>query len=346
MGGTFWVRASNFDTHQVSENCNVEGTPWLVFARAGLRRIAPRHRVLALPGISETWRFREKLSRLSVASAGRKEIGRRSPQRNPSKSGTSPFSEACANGTRSGTGLSLPAAIIYTAYSGTVVRFGFSQKREHYDWNIEFEAPILLGIPDHAVNPAPLGQYGLGGSYYAANNNSQYSAFIFPKQVFLRIKGEHESLRMGRMEFTDGSEVTLKDATLASLKADRIGQRLIGNFGFSDVMRSLDGLQFLYGNGPWTFTAVSAIPTRGVFQVDGWGWVKTPCDICRTHAPDGNWKEPRGMAHVWNLLQRRPPSSEDGQPPGCRARLRSRRHQHRDVWRTLHPGRANRIGNV
>jgi hypothetical protein len=51
---------------------------------------------------------------------------------------------------------------------------------------------------------------------------------------------------------------------------------LLGNFGYSDVMRSFDGLQFLYGNGPWTFTAVSAVPTRGVFQVDGWGWVKTP----------------------------------------------------------------------
>ncbi|HEY1424052.1 MAG TPA: hypothetical protein VGF20_11405, partial [Candidatus Acidoferrum sp.] len=161
-------------------------------------------------------------------------------------------------------------------YSGTVVRFGFSQTHEKYDWNVEFEAPILLGLPDHAVHPAPLGQYGLGGSYYAANDNQQNAAFIFPKQAFFRIKGEHSSVRFGRMEFTDGSEAKPKDATLASLKADRIGQRLIGNFGFSDVMRSLDGAQYLYSNGPWTFTALSAIPTRGVFQVDGWGWVKTP----------------------------------------------------------------------
>jgi hypothetical protein len=51
---------------------------------------------------------------------------------------------------------------------------------------------------------------------------------------------------------------------------------LIGYVGYSVVMRSLDGLQFAYSNGPWTFTALSAIPTRGVFQVDGWGWVKTP----------------------------------------------------------------------
>jgi alginate export protein len=164
---------------------------------------------------------------------------------------------------------------LYT-YSGTVVRFGFSQKHEHYDWNVEFLAPILLNIPDRAVNPPPLGQYGLGGAYYAANDNHQNSAFISPKQVFLRLKGEHDSVRFGRFEFTDGSEVKPEDKTLASLKADRIGQRLIGNFGFSDVMRSLDGVQFAYTNGPWTFTAVSAIPTRGVFQVDGWGWVKTP----------------------------------------------------------------------
>ena len=169
-------------------------------------------------------------------------------------------------------------------FSGTVIRFGFSQKKEHYDWNIEFEVPILLGIPDHAVHPAPLGQYGLGGSYFAANDNQQNVAMIFPKQTFFRLKGEHASLRGGRMEFTDGSEVTPKDATLASLKADRIGQRLIGNFGYSDVQRSLDGLQFAYNNGPWTLTALSAIPTRGVFQVDGWGWVKTPVTyVALTH---------------------------------------------------------------
>jgi Alginate export len=161
-------------------------------------------------------------------------------------------------------------------YSGTQIRFGLSQTRENYDWNVEFEVPVLLGIPDRAVRPAPQGQLGLGGSYYAANDASQNTAFIFPKQAFVRFKWDHSSLRAGRFEFTDGSEVKPKDPTLASLKTDRIGQRLIGNFGFSDVMRSFDGLHYAYSNGPWNLTAVSAIPDRGVFQVDGWGWVKTP----------------------------------------------------------------------
>jgi len=161
-------------------------------------------------------------------------------------------------------------------FSGTQIRFGFSQTRQNYDWNIEFEAPVLLGIPDRAVKPAPQGQLGLGGSYYAANDNSQSAALIFPKQVFFRFKWDHSSLRAGRFEFTDGSEVKPKDPTLASLKNDRIAQRLLGTFGFSDVMRSMDGLHCVYSNGPWNLTAVSAIPDRGVFQVDGWSWVKTP----------------------------------------------------------------------
>jgi len=161
-------------------------------------------------------------------------------------------------------------------YSGTIIRFGFSQKHENYDWTIDFMAPVLLGLPDGAVLAAPQGQLGLGASYYAANNKETNTAFIFPKQAFFRWHGMHNSLRAGRFEFTDGSEVKPKDATLATLKAERIGQRLIGNFGFSDVQRSFDGLQYGYGNGDWNFTAVSAVPTRGVFQVDGWGWVKTP----------------------------------------------------------------------
>lgn len=49
-------------------------------------------------------------------------------------------------------------------YSGTVIRFGFSQVRANYDWNIEFEVPVLLDLPNKSANPAPLGQCGLGGS--------------------------------------------------------------------------------------------------------------------------------------------------------------------------------------
>ena len=172
----------------------------------------------------------------------------------------------------------------FYGYSGTVIRFGFSQTHQNLDWNLELEAPILLGLPSTAVQPAPAGQLGLGANYYAANDKNKYAAFIFLKQGYLRFKGDHNSLQAGRFEFTDGSEVKPTDPTLASLKNDRIGQRLLGTFGFSDVLRTMDGLHYAFSDGPWNFTAVSAIPDRGVFQVDGWGWVDTPISyVALTH---------------------------------------------------------------
>ena len=160
-------------------------------------------------------------------------------------------------------------------YSGTQLRLGFSQNLSAYDWLVELEAPILLGIPERAVLGAPQGQLGLGASYFAANHKEN-AAMVFPKQAFFRLKRDHVSLRLGRFEFADGGEVTPKDETLAIDKRDGISQRLIGTFGFSDVQRSFDGIHFSYSSGGWNLTAASVIPTRGVFQVDGWGWVKTP----------------------------------------------------------------------
>src|SRR5580700_7281928 len=100
-------------------------------------------------------------------------------------------------------------------YSGSLLRLMFSQKAQSYDWGVELAAPILLGIPNHAVQAAPLGQLGLGANYYAANHNNQNAASVFVKQAYLRLKGEHSNVRLGRFEFTDGGEVTPKDETLA-----------------------------------------------------------------------------------------------------------------------------------
>ena len=73
------------------------------------------------------------------------------------------------------------------------------------------------------------------------------------------------------MELIDGTEVTPKDGTLAALKRDRIAHRLIGNFGFSDVGRSFDGVQYNLNRSKLNLTLFGGRPTRGVFQVDGWG---------------------------------------------------------------------------
>jgi hypothetical protein len=163
------------------------------------------------------------------------------------------------------------------AYSGNLLRVGFSRKRESWDWTAEFAVPFLLGLPGSPTGTgANQGALGLGANYLAANSGSQNTAMIFPKQLFIRFNGlggsKAHSLRIGRFEFLDGSEIAPKNASLAALKRDRVSQRLLGSFGWSDVGRSFDGLHYAFTKPTYNFTFIAAVPTRGVFQVDGWGW--------------------------------------------------------------------------
>jgi hypothetical protein len=161
-------------------------------------------------------------------------------------------------------------------YSGNLLRLNFAEKLTGWDWDAEFAVPFLLGLPSHATDATPQGALGLGSNYYSANGNRQNTAMIFPKQLYLRFDGlggsEGQSLQLGRFVFLDGSEIAPKDATLATLKRDRVSQRLLGDFGWSDVGRSFDGVHYSFSTQSDNFTFVSAVPTRGVFQVDGWGW--------------------------------------------------------------------------
>ncbi|HVF11138.1 MAG TPA: alginate export family protein, partial [Abditibacteriaceae bacterium] len=117
----------------------------------------------------------------------------------------------------------------------------------------------------------PQGQLGLGASYFAANRRQDGSAIL--KQAFVRFKGfagdKPSSLRVGRFEFADGTEVVPADATLATLKRDHIAHRLIGPFTFTHVGRSFDGLHYVRNTKAYNLTFVGARPTEGVFQLRG-----------------------------------------------------------------------------
>jgi hypothetical protein len=134
---------------------------------------------------------------------------------------------------------------------------------------------MLFGLPDDAIAPGAQGQLGLGASYFAANDRATNTAMLFAKQAFIEFKrlgpGARQSLRLGRMEVIDGTETTPKNATAAALKRDRIAHRLLGNFGFSHVGRSFDGAQYVANGSTLNLTAFGGRPTRGVFDVDGWG---------------------------------------------------------------------------
>lgn len=187
------------------------------------------------------------------------------------------------------------------AYSGQLFRLSFSQALPRLDWQLELAAPVLLGLPNDALAPGTQGALGLGANYYSANHLRRNAAMVFPKQAFLRWKGlfgdDTQSLRVGRFEFSDGAEITPKNAALATLKKDRIAQRLIGPFGFTHVGRSFDGFHYVAAKKV-SVHLLGAAPTRGVFQVDGWG----PLRIGLLYASVNGQVNRKTFASDWRLF--------------------------------------------
>lgn len=164
-----------------------------------------------------------------------------------------------------------PDAATY-GYVESLLRVGVAQHVHNLDWQLELAQPAMLGLPDDAVSPvAAQGQLGLGGTYYASNGNNTYPAAAFLKQGFLRyhFAGTDKTLRIGRFEFFDGQETQPENAALAWLQSNRIAQRLVGNFGFSNAQRSFDGVDAHYGAGTWDITAMSGRADQGVFNMNG-----------------------------------------------------------------------------
>jgi hypothetical protein len=165
-------------------------------------------------------------------------------------------------------------------FLGNLIRLGVLNSTPKRDLQFELSQPTLLGLPDDAVASGPgttgQGALGLGANYFVANGKKN-DASLFVKQAFVRFKGlggtPGNSLRLGRFEFIDGTEVMPKDPTLAWLKRERIAHRLIGNFGFSHVQRSFDGAQFVWNNPKSNITLVAIRPTAGVFDVDANGGI-------------------------------------------------------------------------
>ena len=136
----------------------------------------------------------------------------------------------------------------------STLRLGVGQTLERVDWFLEGEQPSILGLPNNAVVAAPQGQLGLGGTYYAANNNHTNVANGFVKQAFVNFKRLGPAgLKLGRFEYFDGLEVTPKDPLLATVIQTRISSRLISNFAFAAVQRTFDGVQLSANSGAEQF---------------------------------------------------------------------------------------------
>ena len=173
-------------------------------------------------------------------------------------------------------------------FGATLGRLAVQWKAWRYEVVAEGQTSALFGLPDDAVGAPPEGPLGLGGVYFA-HNRAQDDASVFLKQGYVLLKDVAQdigftglNLKGGRFEFSEGSEVPAGgEPTLEWLKKARIGERLIGPFGWSHVGRAYDG-----GTASWTtnpewctatwwptctanVTLFGAHPTQGGFDLDG-----------------------------------------------------------------------------
>src|SRR6267154_3590670 len=70
-------------------------------------------------------------------------------------------------------------------FGHSLLKIGIGQKTEAFEWLIEGAAEGIFDLPPFAVQAAPLGQLGLGGTYNAANGNVRSTASGFLKQAYV-----------------------------------------------------------------------------------------------------------------------------------------------------------------
>jgi hypothetical protein len=209
--------------------------------------------------------LREFLRRLRIASAGIL-AGSLAPSlfaQSPSTAGVDLSGSLRARVERWDWFRSPPADSLYT-YGAAVLRLKISQETTRVDWQAEGSFPLFLNLPQNAIGPEPAGALGYGGDYFAVNRTRNIGAASL-RQAFVSVKSGQWRLRLGRFEFADGAERVPEDPDLATLKSDRINQRLLGTFNYA--LRSLDGAELTRRRGSSNVTMMAARLTEGSFQL-------------------------------------------------------------------------------
>lgn len=212
-------------------------------------------------------------------------------------------------------------------FVASLLRAGVSGKvGKSQSWRLELSQVTFGGLPDNAIAPAPAGDLGLGATYYRWNRGRDGSIFV--KQAFWQWRnktGKNSTIRIGRFEFSEGSELMPKDPNLALLRRNRIQERLLGPFGFTHIQRSFDGV--LWSQENWSerrnrdnLTIALIRPTRGAFDLKGNDQLRevTVGYAAWTFSPDEQ-SDARIFA-LWYYDKRKPPKvvKVDNRPLGER----------------------------
>jgi hypothetical protein len=156
-------------------------------------------------------------------------------------------------------------------FFGNQFRLGVRLDVPHLVFFVEGQHTQIDNLPsDASLTRANGGNLGPGAIYFAnAHQGNQGEPFL--KQGYCTLKElpgmKGFAFTGGRFEYGDGLETVPADPALAWVKRVRIGERLVGPFGYTDVTRSVDGVRGVYDADAFNVTAIGTRPTQGGFEI-------------------------------------------------------------------------------
>jgi hypothetical protein len=121
------------------------------------------------------------------------------------------------------------------------------------------------GLPERATGPGALGT----GALYFDHNRRTDSRQIYVKALNLQLRqiGGRVDVRVGRMPYASGAEVSSGEAAIEAVKRMRLDSRLIGEFEWSLYQRAFDGVRADWDDRRQLHgTVVAFWPTQGGFE--------------------------------------------------------------------------------
>jgi hypothetical protein len=155
------------------------------------------------------------------------------------------------------------------------LRFGGTLSFPTVELIVEAQDTEMVNLPGPDSINSGAGTSGLGplgpGAVYFANTMTRDQGELFLHLGYATVRNfglPGVAARVGRFGYNHGLEKPAKDPSLLWLQRARISQRLIGNFDYTNVGRSFDGVQAIYDRGPLNMTLMASHPTAGGFNVN------------------------------------------------------------------------------
>ncbi|MCO6429455.1 MAG: hypothetical protein J5J00_01240 [Deltaproteobacteria bacterium] len=144
-------------------------------------------------------------------------------------------------------------------FGHTKAQAGISYNAAPFRFYLQGQHFQLYDLPSSAAGP--------GAAYFVSHNSESEPGSAAFRQGYAEYKNQGYELYAGRFLYSNGMEVAPMNTALATLRAKRIAQRVIGPFDFT-AGRSFDGARAAAGGVSGTLHTFFVMPTEGGFDSD------------------------------------------------------------------------------